>query len=535
MPRWGLTWGFRMNENHMAHIDVHGVWYRLPTGRVLLRDVSFRVADGQKVAIVGANGTGKSTLLRMLSGSAGPGLGTIVCDGTLAVLPQWVGMSTGVDTVWQLLARLLPEPLQATALRLHDADATAQHDTGDAAQLAFVDALNAWGDAGGYDQDIAWEQACTAVLGVGFEQIARTPASQLSGGEQKRLALAVLLDSAADMLVLDEPDNALDIAGKEWLEQRVRATRKAVVLISHDRTVIGRVAERYVTLEASPRGSTAWVFSGSYADWYEERIARHERYSERLKQWHDEHQHLKEMVRHIGDMARHNEQMAPRYKAVQHRLEKYEADGPPEAPPLVQHIDMRLQGARTGDMVCDVTDLAIAGVLPPTSLLLTHGERVAVVGGNGSGKSHLLRCIAGTETHSATGQVRLGARVTVGVFAQNHDRTHFHGGTPLALLWKNASLPVVDAMAALRRYGLTEVAEVPFEWLSGGQQARLQILLLEMGGATLLLLDEPTDNLDIESAEALERGLAGYQGTVLCVTHDRWFVQLFDRVVTIGA
>jgi ATPase subunit of ABC transporter with duplicated ATPase domains len=516
----------------MPHIDVNGVWYRLPNGRMLLRDVSFRVGDGQKVAFVGANGTGKSTLARIIACETPVSQGSVIRDGSLGIMPQWIGMTTGARTVWQMVNALLPDDLRPLAEVLHDADVRAQHDSSDAAQLAFVDAITAWGDAGGYDQDVCWEQACTTALGCSFEDIARRRASSLSGGEQKRLALEILLESAFDILLLDEPDNALDIAGKEWLEQRLRETRKTILCISHDRTVIALVADRIVTFEPSPRGTTTWLFGGDFAAWQEERIARHERYGEHLKRWHEEHAHLKDMVRHIGDMARHNEQMAPRYKAVQNRLKRFEEDGPPEAPPLVQRVDMRLHGGRTGDRVLEVVDVAITGILPVTSLSLSYGERVAIVGDNGSGKSHVLRAIADPSMLSQ-GTVRLGARVVPGVFAQNHDQTHFHGKTPLMILWAAASLPVVDAMAALRRYELTEVAAVLFEDLSGGQQARLQILLLELGGATLLLLDEPTDNLDLESAEALERGLARYQGTVLAVTHDRWFVQQFDRVVVV--
>jgi ATPase subunit of ABC transporter with duplicated ATPase domains len=163
-----------------------------------------------------------------------------------------------------------------------------------------------------------------------------------------------------------------------------------------------------------------------------------------------------------------------------------------------------------------------------------YGERLAVLGSNGSGKSHFLRLLAGEDvTH--TGVARLGARVVPGLFAQTHARPELAGRTPCEIVMTEHARQQNHAMKALARYELQMCAEQPFETLSGGQQARLQILLLELGGATLLLLDEPTDNLDLASAEALQEGLESYEGTVLAVTHDRWFARSFDRFLVFGS
>jgi len=176
--------------------------------------------------------------------------------------------------------------------------------------------------------------------------------------------------------------------------------------------------------------------------------------------------------------------------------------------------------------------------MKPFDLEVFYGERVAVLGSNGSGKSHYLRLLAGQPVEHA-GLARLGARVRPGWFAQTHDQPALAGRTLLDILWHGeGERPGLDrggAMGALRRYELHGQAEQNFATLSGGQQARLQILLLELGGATLLLLDEATDNLDLASAEALEAGLAAYEGTVLAVTHDRWFARGFDRFLVFGA
>jgi ATPase subunit of ABC transporter with duplicated ATPase domains len=182
------------------------------------------------------------------------------------------------------------------------------------------------------------------------------------------------------------------------------------------------------------------------------------------------------------------------------------------------------------------TGLALTGLTEPFDLGVYYGERVAVLGRNGTGKSHLLRLLAGDTTRPAVahaGRWRLGARVVPGHFSQTHDHPELVGRSLLDILWEDAAHQRGQAMAALRRYELDAAASAPFDLLSGGQQARFQILLLELSGTTLLLLDEPTDNLDVVSAEALERGLEQFEGTVMAVTHDRWFVRGFDRFIVL--
>jgi ATPase subunit of ABC transporter with duplicated ATPase domains len=195
---------------------------------------------------------------------------------------------------------------------------------------------------------------------------------------------------------------------------------------------------------------------------------------------------------------------------------------------------MRLRGGRTGKRAVICEQLELTGLMAPFDLEVWYGERVAVLGSNGSGKSHFLRLLAGEQV-AHEGSARLGARVSPGLFAQTHARPDLAGRTPLEVLMTEHALLVNEAMAALSRYELTSCARQPFETLSGGQQARLQILMLELAGSTLLLLDEPTDNLDLASAEALQEGLESYAGTVLAVTHDRWFAASFDRFLVFGS
>jgi ATPase subunit of ABC transporter with duplicated ATPase domains len=247
--------------------------------------------------------------------------------------------------------------------------------------------------------------------------------------------------------------------------------------------------------------------------------------------------------------------MASRYHAAEKRLERFDAAGPPEAVPRTQDVSMRLRGGRTGKRAVVCEDLGLTGLMRPFDLELWYGERLAVLGSNGSGKSHFLRLLAagGTDPEAEhrpvgdlsiapvehTGRARLGARVRPGWFAQTHAHPELVGRTLLDILWRGdehrAGMGREEASRALDRYELSHAAEQTFESLSGGQQARVQILLLELSGATLLLLDEPTDNLDLASAEALEEGLASYQGTVVAVTHDRWLARSFDRFLSFRA
>jgi ATPase subunit of ABC transporter with duplicated ATPase domains len=227
--------------------------------------------------------------------------------------------------------------------------------------------------------------------------------------------------------------------------------------------------------------------------------------------------------------------MASKYRAMQTRLRKFEEIGPPPSPPIEQDVKVGLSGGRTGERVITCEDLTLEGLTNPFSIEIFYGDRVAVLGKNGTGKSHFLRLLAGDSSVKQSGNWKLGARVVPGHFAQTHAHPEFLGKTLLEILWNEHSLQLGPAKSVLGRYELHNQAEQKFSTLSGGQQARFQVLLLELEGSTLLLLDEPTDNLDLASAEALEKALTFYQGTVLAVTHDRWFTKGFSRYLVFGA
>ena len=518
----------------MGHLEVNAVGCTLPDGRVLLSDVSFRVGEGAVVALVGANGAGKTTLLRIAAGDLAPTSGAVVSSGGLGVMRQFVGSVRDDTTVRDLLLSVAPTRIRAAAQAVDAAELAMMERDDEPAQLAYAQALADWADAGGYEAEVLWDTCCTEALGTPWIKAQWRAVATLSGGEQKRLVLEALLRGPDQVLLLDEPDNYLDVPGKRWLEGQLAETRKSVLFVSHDRELLARTATRLVTVE----GGGSWVHGGGFATYHDARRDRHARLEELLRRWDEEHERLKALVRTLQQQAAISPDMASRYRAMQTRLRKYEEAGPPEAPPVEQRVAMRLRGGRTGVRAVTCATLELTGLMQPFDLEVFYGERVAVLGSNGSGKSHFLRLLAGgadAATVAHTGDFRLGARVVPGHFAQTHRHPELIGRTLLDALWQAASLQRGPAIGALRRYELELQADQPFDTLSGGQQARFQILLLELAGATLLLLDEPTDNLDLASAEALQDGLEGFDGTVLAVTHDRWFAREFDRFLVFGA
>ena len=540
----------------VGHVDVAGVRYELPDGRVLLDDVSFRVGEGAKVALVGANGAGKTTLLRIITGDLVPHAGAVTRSGGLGVMRQMVGAGLGEDpTVADLLLSVSPPRIRAAAAEVDRWERALMDTDDEKTQMSYAAALSEYADAGGYEVEVTWDVCTTAGLAVPYDRAKYRSLRTLSGGEQKRLVLEFLLRGPDEVLLLDEPDNFLDVPGKIWLEQRIRESEKTILFISHDRELLDNTATRVVTVELGSAGNLVWTHPGGFSSYHEARKDRFARFEELRRRWDEEHAKLKALVLMYKQKAAYNDGLASRYQAAQTRLRKFEEAGPPTEQPREQQVKMRLKGGRTGKRAVVCEDLELTGLMRPFDLEVWYGERVAVLGSNGSGKSHFLRLLAAggsdpdvehrpvgdvpVQPVDHTGRARLGARVRPGWFVQTHEHPELVGRTLVEILHRGDhhrdGMGREQASRVLDRYELAHAAEQRFDSLSGGQQARFQILLLELSGATLLLLDEPTDNLDVQSAEALEEGLAAFDGTVLAVTHDRWFARGFDRFLVYGA
>ncbi|HEY6500156.1 MAG TPA: ATP-binding cassette domain-containing protein, partial [Streptosporangiaceae bacterium] len=498
----------------MGHVEVAHVHHALPDGRVLLDDASFRVGEGTVAALVGPNGSGKTTLIRLIAGDVTPQSGTVTASGGLGVMRQFIGGIRGVVppgehsiggiranrgqqsvppgehsiggigravppgehstggirgddaqieralgrpgaelVVRDLLVFVAENRVREAAARLDAAEDAMRARGDEVAQLRYAAALADWGDAGGYEAEVLWDACTVAALGLGYEQCRDRPVGTLSGGEQKRLVLEALLRGAAEVLLLDEPDNYLDVPGKLWLEAQLAQTRKTVLLVSHDRELLANTARRIITVEHG----NVWVHGGGFASYPQARRDRNERLDELRRRWDEEHEKLRQLVRTLRQKASYNDAMASRYQAAVTRLRRFEDAGPPELAPREQNVRMRLRGGRTGKRAVICEDLELTGLMHAFDCEVWYGDRVAVLGSNGSGKSSFLRLLGGADLPHE-GVARLGARVVPGLFAQTHARPDLAGRRPGEILMTEHAMQRNEAMAALARYELQHCA-----------------------------------------------------------------------------
>jgi ATP-binding cassette subfamily F protein 3 len=466
-------------------------------GYPILDGVDLEVVAGARIGLVGENGSGKSSLLKLLAGLERPTSGQIARARNLTVgyLEQEPGGDQASRTVFEAISSGAP------------------------------DTVEPW-EVGYRVEEVA------AGLGFTAEQLQQTVGT-LSGGEKKLVGLARLLLQAPDLALLDEPDNHLDLDAKRWLEEFIRRYRGAVVIVSHDRYLLDRVVSRIVEVE----DCRLEEYVGNYSYYADERHRRLLRRHELYKVEQDELKRLEATLRQLKHWASMNPKFAPRAESMAKRVARARETAADRPVLRRARIKVSFDAARSGQTVleCKQASRSIADrvLFRPFDLVVRYGERVGVVGPNGSGKTTFLKSVIGREPLEA-GSLKIGASVVLGYYAQEQETLPVER-TPLQYVLSLKAMSQQQAIAVLQRLLFTyEDAFLPIAKLSGGEKGRLQIARLMLTEANFLVLDEPTNNLDLASIEVLERALDDFDGTVLAVSHDRYFLdRLADRIVAI--
>ena len=497
----------------MTQLSFNGVGVSFGASTIF-SDISFTVAAGERWGIVGRNGTGKTTLFRLLTGQLEPSRGTVVRQPGLRVsLLEQHREFHGAEMVWEAAAGELGELLALETSLVEQAEALAT-DSSDAAMARYGRDLERFEREGGYEVT----SRIDAVLhGIGFDPArARvTPVSTLSGGERGRLGLARQLVSTADILLLDEPTNHLDLETTRWLEQYLKEMERTVLLVSHDRAFLAATVDHVLHFE----GGSATPYSGGYerfvAQREERRLAQQRQYAQQQSKIAKETDYI------ARNLAGQNTRQAKGRRKLLARM-------PRLSPPIGDEATMALRFEvrdRGGDRVVSAlhVDVAVEGrtLVRDFTGAIMRGDVLGFIGPNGSGKSTFIRTLLGDHP-LARGELRVGGTVTAAYYRQDlsqlpADSSIYQCIADLRPTWERRLI-----QGHLGRFGFSgDEVQRRIGSLSGGEQARVALAMLMLSGANLLVLDEPTNHLDVESIEALEDAIERYDGTVLLVSHDR--------------
>jgi ATPase subunit of ABC transporter with duplicated ATPase domains len=502
-------------------IEVQSVSFAYPDGTTPIENVSFRVPTGSVTALVGPNGVGKTTMLELIAGHKRLDEGHVRSDTEIAYMRQNPGFDDLREaTVLDALSLSLPSELKPVHNTLQKLYASAGESDGH--DLAAE--LELWQALGGYEAEGRWDQVTRAVLRQGLSDASDRKLSELSGGERKSIILRAYLLSNVPTLVLDEPDNFLDLFSKAWLGNELRNSGKTILLVSHDRKLLTQGVDRMVALEHND----VWTHGGTYATFPSERRKRIEKLAKDLDAWKEEERRLFRYFKLLKQRAGASEAMANRANAAESRWQRFKDAGPPQLPPPEKEITTRFRGSRTGREAIRLKGFEVEGLVAPFDLTIYNEDRVALLGENGVGKTTFLkRLVAADPLTDDT--IRFGPTAEVGYFSQNNEIDD-----PSLALFDVARPHFPNdqvTLSALGRYGLADHANHKLGELSGGQKARVQLLILETEDPNVLLLDEPTDNLDLESILIIEEALLELEATQLAITHDATFTRVFDRFI----
>ena len=487
----------------------------------ILKHVSFHIEEHEKTAVVGINGAGKSTLLRIIMGeeSADEGEVTISRGATIGYLAQQ-NMLSGSQSVYDEVAEVMQD-LIAMEESLRSMELEMNHTSGnelDTLMERYHQTQTQFEQAGGY----AWKSEIAGVLrGLGFtdEEFSK-PVDNLSGGQKTRVALGKLLLSSPDIMLLDEPTNHLDLNSIEWLENYLLNYRGAVIVVAHDRYFLNKVVSKVVEIDQGH----VMTFPGDYNDYS---VHKKQLRESQLKAWMNQQAQIRHQEEVIAKLKSFNrEKSIKRAESREKVLDKMDRLEKPTEARSDMHLSLTPR-IESGKDVLSAENLSKAFEYPlfdNLNLEIRRGEKVALIGNNGTGKSTLLKILIGLAEADA-GSVRLGTKVHIGYYDQEHqilhpDKTLFEELQDTYPSLNNTQIR--DTLAAFLFTG-DDVFKLVGD-LSGGERGRLSLAKLMLSEANFLILDEPTNHFDIVSKEILEDAICRYEGTVLCVSHDRWFI-----------
>jgi len=524
-----------MQVLQLAHITVNFA------GREIVHDLNWSINAHDRTGLVGPNGAGKSTLFNIMTGKLQPDTGSVTCGRGISIgyLPQDVAIPGGRTVLEE--ASKLPPTLARVERELEQIEAQLASEAVYNNPNALARALERQRKVLEHYEELGGPSHATNVqellrrLGFTPEDF-DLPTDTLSGGQKKLIRLVQLALETPDILLLDEPDNHLDLGGKQQLEAYLRQYPGAVIIISHDRYLLDDVATQIAELD----NGQLTIYKGNYSAYITERelrrlrqqqmyaaqqkeIARIEAAIKRFEHW----AHLVVNERHIRQ-ARSRRKMLDRMETNGEIIEKVTAR---------RQMDLQINGWRGSTNALELVDLAMGfdddWLFMDLNFLLRHGERVGLIGGNGAGKSVLFRLILG-KLEQLDGEIKIGPSTQIGYYSQEHETLQpWLDRTPLDLIRDVAPRSESDAVAFLLKFLFTyDQTRQPIRTMSGGERSRLQLASLMLQRPNLLLLDEPTNNLDISSMEVLEQTLNDFEGSLLVISHDRYFLdQVVDQVI----